>query len=331
MYSCPIRQRLLDKPQPRLYFRLTLPPLLLLLLCTCGRAQHDTLPHTQLAHYTDAIATIHTVYNNRMIDDVARFQALLISRGSQVDPVKAQRELFILSRTIYATTWPYDSTNYDPEHPPETISLGILSEPETALVARMHPLLEFCFYRLFDQSPPYSPQPPDSRLSTELEFYDFQDGEAIADIGAGTGHIGLLIAAAQPNSQVTLTDTSPFGVEFCRGKVTLFPELYGLNRVTAVLGEQSDARLPAATFDKIIIRNTYHHFRKKRAMLASLRPALKPGGELLIAEPEMHGSGIDCKRSRNAFRTIEQVRLAGFRLVDNLKKEGWFYLRFVRD
>lgn len=64
----------------------------------------------------------------------------------------------------------------------------------------------------------------------------------------------------------------------------------GLGNVDFVVGASDDPKLPAHTFDAILISNAYHEFTEPRAMLKHVREALKRGGKLVVIEaisPEM--------------------------------------------
>lgn len=321
-----------------MYLRLALSPLLILLLCTCGRAQlneMDTLsgpPETSVPRcYTDALAATRTAYQELLKDDLFELRTLIEKHYGTNAGHGAVAELSTMARVAIATEWPYDPANYSAAFPFRTASVDSFSADETATVARTRPILELAYRHFLEPSPPFALHPLNSRLRTELSFYSIADGEAIAEIGTGSGYLGLLIAAAHPNSPVVLTELNSFDVAYFKKKIAQLPELYGDGRVTILLGEPNDALLPASTFDKIIIRNTFHHFGKTRAMLATIRPALKPGGTLIVAEPAKKGSGVNCKTIRSNLKTVNQITNGGFRLEEKLEKEGWFYMRFVLD
>ncbi|HRI32986.1 MAG TPA: hypothetical protein PLD02_04485, partial [Saprospiraceae bacterium] len=54
-------------------------------------------------------------------------------------------------------------------------------------------------------------------------------------------------------------------------------------------GSSTSTGMEDSTFDKIIIRNTFHHFRKKDKMLQSIMKSMNDETELIILEPFMNG------------------------------------------
>jgi ubiquinone/menaquinone biosynthesis C-methylase UbiE len=57
-----------------------------------------------------------------------------------------------------------------------------------------------------------------------------------------------------------------------------------LPQVTAVLCSERSVELPAASVDLVFVCDTYHHFEYPAPMLASLKKALKPGGEMVVVD-----------------------------------------------
>jgi SAM-dependent methyltransferase len=51
-----------------------------------------------------------------------------------------------------------------------------------------------------------------------------------------------------------------------------------------VLGAPSDPRLPANTFDLVLMVDVYHELSEPQTVLAHIRTALKPAGRLVLIE-----------------------------------------------
>ena len=101
-------------------------------------------------------------------------------------------------------------------------------------------------------------------------------GEAIADVGAGTGlYTGLFSDKVGPQGKVMAVDIVPLFLSriMDRAKET------GRKNIQTVLGSGQSTRLPAASVDKVFICDTYHHFEYPKSMLASIYQALKPMGK----------------------------------------------------
>src|SRR5690606_33093835 len=62
------------------------------------------------------------------------------------------------------------------------------------------------------------------------------------------------------------------------------------NTLSIVQGSVSASGLPEGIFDKIIVRETFHHFETPDAMLYDIRMLLKPAGQLFVYEPYTEAS-----------------------------------------
>jgi demethylmenaquinone methyltransferase/2-methoxy-6-polyprenyl-1,4-benzoquinol methylase len=72
---------------------------------------------------------------------------------------------------------------------------------------------------------------------------------------------------------------------------------------------------PDASFDRVVVVDAVHHFGNQRAALGDLLRVLKPGGRLLIEEPDIHrlivkfvALGEKIALMRSHFITAEQLR-----------------------
>ncbi len=106
-------------------------------------------------------------------------------------------------------------------------------------------------------------------------------GMAIADVGAGTGLFTFLFAdTVGKEGTVYAVDISPvllvhLGRRAAEG---------GYGQVKVHRGGEQDAQLPENSLDRIYICDTYHHFEYPAPMLASLKKALKPDGEMVVVD-----------------------------------------------
>jgi predicted methyltransferase len=182
------------------------------------------------------------------------------------------------------------------------------------------------------------------RLETEgREVYDhrreivaamrLQPGQAVADVGAGTGLFTRLFAAeVGPKGRVYAVDIAR---EFVRGNLRRAREA-GFDNVVGIESTQSETRLPATSVDVAFVCDAYHHFEQPKEMLASIRRALRPGGTLVLVDYErIPGMSEDwilrhIRAGKDDFR--REIEAAGFRFVEEVKlmRESYF-LRFARD
>jgi tRNA (cmo5U34)-methyltransferase len=126
----------------------------------------------------------------------------------------------------------------------------------------------------------------------------------VLDLGAGTGLLSGMVAAAHPDAELVLVDGAPAMLDLARER------LRGHPRATYVVADLRDA-LPPGTFDAVVSALAIHHLpdEDKRALLGRIAAALRPGGVLAWAE-QVAGPTPDLER-RYVERWIARCRAAG--------------------
>jgi len=121
---------------------------------------------------------------------------------------------------------------------------------------------------------------PNSRMVVELA--QIQPGDAVLDVGCGTGNLTLTAqTAAGPGGRVHGIDASPEMIETAKKKAARLNSLVVFN-----VGLIEQLAFPDATFDKVISRLVIHHLPDDLKVKAfdEIRRVLKPGGRILIAD-----------------------------------------------
>ncbi len=97
-------------------------------------------------------------------------------------------------------------------------------------------------------------------------------GDAVADIGAGTGLFTELFAEeVGPKGTVYAVDIGPAFVKYIAERA----KQHGQERVVkTVLNTADSAELPSGSIDVAFICDTYHHFEHPEKMLASIHRAV---------------------------------------------------------
>ena len=106
-------------------------------------------------------------------------------------------------------------------------------------------------------------------------------GEAVADIGAGTGYYTRRLAKAVGEKGVV------YAVEIQQEMLDqLTNKMASLNikNVKPVLGTVESPKLPPASIDLALLVDVYHEFDHPHEMIQGLCSALKPGGRLVFLE-----------------------------------------------
>lgn len=132
----------------------------------------------------------------------------------------------------------------------------------------------------------------------------------VLDFGAGTGLIGLPLAARARH--VDFVDASPGMLEVLQGKL----RNQGIANATTHLGELSELSLPKGSFDAIVTNNALHHVDEVEPLLRRLADLLAPGGALIIG---------DVAEEDGSFHAPNVVPHNGFRpnhMADMLTRAG---------
>ncbi len=157
-------------------------------------------------------------------------------------------------------------------------------------------------------------------------------GMAVADVGAGTGLFTRLFSqAVGPAGRVYAVDIAP---EFIAAIQRTARE-QGLANVAGIVNRPDDVGLPAESIDLAFLSDTYHHLEYPISMLASIRKALRPGGQLVIVDyeriPGVSSPWVMGHVRAGKETVLLEVETAGFRLLEDRPLLAQiFFLRFER-
>lgn len=158
----------------------------------------------------------------------------------------------------------------------------------------------------------------DSSFEGEIRQYRLKHGDMIADIGTGSAYFERALAKYADNITVYSNEINAGMVAKLQTKLALL-DLYDNKNITyaAVLGDARSAHLPKGKFDKIIIRNTFHHFSYPDEMLQDLKTNLKKGGKLYIVDIMMDevSKAPQCPNHIAKAAQLEHMTENGFVLV----------------
>ena len=158
-------------------------------------------------------------------------------------------------------------------------------------------------------------------------------GMAIADVGAGTGFFTRMFAErVGPSGRVYAVDILPEFIEHIASRA----KEHGLSQVTPVLCKEDSVELPTNSVDLVFMSDTYHHFEYPKSTLASIRRALRPGGEMVVIDFErIEGKSrqwvLDHVRAGEEV-VVAEITGAGFERVPGSSEKPFlqenYFLRF---
>ena len=106
-------------------------------------------------------------------------------------------------------------------------------------------------------------------------------GEAIADVGAGTGYFALPLAkAAGPSGIVFAVDAQPEMLDLLRAKVAGRAQ----HNIRFIQAEADATGPPEETCDLVFLANIWHEFDNRALVLEETQRILKPGGRIAILD-----------------------------------------------
>lgn len=167
-----------------------------------------------------------------------------------------------------------------------------------------------------------------------LAAIGLEEGDAVADIGAGTGLYALMFAdAVGASGRVYAEDIEPRFLDLINQRA----EDSGVDNITAVLGRENDVTLPENAMDVVFIADTYHYFSDRETVMKSVYRALKPGGALVVIDYDLKpGEERPADKSHVRFGragVISEIEYIGFKLAAEEEVEGLdenYFLRFVK-
>lgn len=149
-----------------------------------------------------------------------------------------------------------------------------------------------------------------------LAALELKPGQAIGDIGAGTGLFEPMFQErVGEGGKVYAVDISPKMIEHLEKRV----QDEDLKQVEVVTCTETTTGLAAGSVDVLFICDTYHHFEYPTQTLASLYENLRPGGTLAVVDFERI-EGVSRKWILNHMRAGKEVfraeiEAAGFEFV----------------
>ena len=162
-----------------------------------------------------------------------------------------------------------------------------------------------------------------NEASTVMELAGVRPDMTVADIGAGNGYYTVRLAErVGEKGRVLAQDIDDAALQRLGTRV----ERERLDNVSIKPGDMDDPRLPADSFDRIFMVHMYHEVGEPYAFIWRLRPALKPGGQVIVVDVDRptNRHGIPPKLLFCEFEAV------GYKLVEFIEKPdiAGYFARF---
>ena len=145
--------------------------------------------------------------------------------------------------------------------------------------------------------------------------------DTIADIGAGSGYHAFRMAPLAKKGLVYAVDIQ----EEMLMAIEKSKESRKIRNIETILGSEKGVHLPKNSVDKILMVDVYHEFNFPSEMIASMKNALKPNGQLFLIEYRDEDSKVPIKKIHKMTekQAVKEMEAAGFKLKENIDNLPW--------
>ena len=161
----------------------------------------------------------------------------------------------------------------------------------------------------------------EENVSNLIQNMRIKSNDIIADIGAGSGyHVFKMALIAKKGLVYAVDIQSEMLMAIEKTK-----ESSKIRNVETILGSEKSIHLPENSVDKILMVDVYHEFNFPVEMIASIKNALKPNGQLFLIEYRGEDSKVPIKKIHKMTEkeAVKEMEAAGFKLKGNIDNLPW--------
>ncbi len=157
-----------------------------------------------------------------------------------------------------------------------------------------------------------------SKLIKNMDIHPQDD---IADIGAGSGYHVFKMASLAKNGTIYGVDIQDEMLAAMKARKK--EEI--VQNITLVKGSIQSVNLPENSVDKILMVDVYHEFEFPMEMMASMKKALRPNGQIYLIEYRGEDRNVPIKRLHKMTekQAVLEMIAGGFRLQKNIGNLPW--------
>ena len=172
----------------------------------------------------------------------------------------------------------------------------------------------------------------------DLLFIELKPHDSVADIGSYNGYYPSLYSVSTDSIVFYLNDIVDEGFAYFDSINNLCKNIRGTsftNKFEIILGNDDSTKLPANTFNKVILRDALHHFKHPIKMLEEIKRIIKPNGKIFLFEsiinPNIEDQNL-CKGSLTNDELIKLMLENGFTLTKQEhvgNSRFWFEFKLI--
>ena len=162
----------------------------------------------------------------------------------------------------------------------------------------------------------------EERSDMAVDALMLEKDDVVADVGAGLGYISFQLARYVADGKVIAVDVQPEMLALLAEE----RDKYGVTNVETVLGTEDDPNLPDERIDMAVMFDAYHEFAYPKEMMEGLIKALKPGGQIVLAEYRAENPLVLIKKhhkmsQKQVKKELESVGLSWVRTDERLPQQ----------
>lgn len=170
----------------------------------------------------------------------------------------------------------------------------------------------------------------EENTSKLLKNMEIQPTDVIADIGAGSGYHVFKMAPKAKQGTVYAVDIQKEMLAAIASK----KKAQQVPNVQIVQGSEKSVKLPENAVDKVLMVDVYHEFAYPKEMIASIKKALKPKGQIFLIEYRGEDPSVPIKElhKMTEAQAVKEFKAAGFQLKRNDDNLPWQHcMVFVKE
>ena len=152
-------------------------------------------------------------------------------------------------------------------------------------------------------------------------------GMSICDMGCGNGfHTMPLAKEVGETGKIYAVDVQPEMIEMLKQNL----DVKGIKNVVPIVGAYHDPKLPPNSCDQILLVDVYHEFSHPVQMLAAMRKALKPNGQLVLVEFRAEDETVPIRPEHKMSKAQihKEMNANGFVMKREFDGLPWQHLKF---